>query len=89
MTAWFNGLSGTAKTVTALCTAAATIFALAIALGGWFGLPAQVEVNVSAITENRVEIHDTREQSVRVETKLDAMICLQLLDDGADPAGCL
>ena len=89
MTAWFNGLSGTAKTITALCTATATVFAIAVALGGWFGLPAQVEVNVSNITENRVEIHDTREQSVGVETKLDAMICLQLLDDGADPAGCL
>ena len=89
MTTWFKGLSATAKTITALGAAAATIFALAIALGGWFGLPAQVEVNVSNITENRVEIHETREQGVRVETKLDAMICLQLLDDDADPAGCL
>ena len=88
MTAWFNGLSGTAKTVTALCTATATIFALAIALGGWFGLPAQVEVNQIGITENRVEIHETREQGIRVELKVDRVICLQLLADGDNPLAC-
>ena len=88
MTAWFNGLSGTAKTITALCTAAAMIFALAIALGGWFGLPAQVEVNVSNITENRVEIHETREQGIRVELKVDRVICLQLLAAGDNPLAC-
>ena len=88
MTAWFNGLSGTAKTVPALGTAAATIFALAIALGGWFGLPAQVEVNQADITDNRVEIHETREQGIRVELKVDRVICLQLLADGDNPLAC-
>ena len=88
MTAWFKGLSATAKAVTALGTAVATIFALAVALGGWFGLPAQVEVNQAAITENRVEIHETREQGIRVELKVDRVICLQLLPDGDNPLAC-
>lgn len=89
MAAWFNGLSGVGKTITALGTAAATVFAIAVALGGWFGVPAQVETNTIRVDVNTRAITRDSLQIQGVSQKMDAMICLQLLDDGADPAGCL
>ena len=79
MTAWFKRLDGTGKSLAAL--GGAVIVGLVLAGSGWFGLPAQVEVNTADITVNKGEING-------VQQLMRRMICLQLLPDGDDPLRC-
>ena len=79
VTAWFKRLDGTGKSLAAL--GGAVIVGLILAGSGWFGLPAQVEVNTSEITVNKGEING-------VQQKMDRMICLQLLPEGGNPLAC-
>ena len=81
MTAWFKRLDGTGKSLAALGGAVIVGLVLAASLGGWFGLPAQVEVNTSEIAENTDSI-------TGIQHLMRRMICLQLLPDGDDPLRC-
>ncbi len=81
MAVWFRGLSPTGKSLSVLGAVFVAGLTVAVAMGGWFGLPAQVEVNTTAITKNTGEIRG-------VSQKMDQMICLQLLN-GGNPQSCL
>ena len=84
VSAWFASVSPTAKALAALMAAVA----VGLSLGGWLGLPAQVQVNEQDIANNGAEIHEIREAGSSVERKVDRVICLQLLPDDGNPLSC-
>ena len=80
MTAWFAGLSTTAKTLWAF----GTVFLLgtAVAASGYFTLPAQVEINTAAISRNTTDVTE-------IKRTLGDILCILTQPAGANPLDCV
>ena len=85
VSAWFASVSPTAKALAALMAAVA----VGLSLGGWLGLPAQVQVNVGDIAENSTEIHEIRESGDALKNNVNDIICILTQSDGANPLDCI
>ncbi len=78
MTAWLAKVDPVSKVIAAFLTVAV----LGMTLGGWPGIPAQVDVNTAAITRDSLDIHS-------IQSTLDDVICILIQPEGANPLECI
>jgi len=84
MPGWLKGLPDFWKAILALCAA----IAFGMTLGGWLGLPGQVQTNTVDIKANRDSVFAVRRDQHNADQKLDRIICLLELGEGDSPLRC-
>ncbi len=80
--AWIKELNPTSRAAWALATAVGVGLTLALSLGGWFGLPAQVEVH----TQQIAEIQSTHQG---LDNTVSDILCILTQPEGANPLDCV